>query len=84
MKIEWGNEKNEWLKANRNICFEQVKTEIEAGRNLKPEINPAHPNQFMTVVNINGYPYSVPFVITEENGWFLKTAYPNRKMKGRI
>lgn len=83
MKIEWGCEKNEWLKENRHICFEQVEVEILAGRNTEPEINPAHPQQFVTVVKINGYPYSVPFVLTED-GWFLKTAYPNRKMKGRL
>ena len=58
--------------------------EIDAGRNTEPDINPAHEHQFITAVKINGYPYSVPFVITEENSWFLKTAYPNRKLKGRI
>lgn len=84
MQLEWSDEKNEWLKQNRGICFEQVQAEIEAGRNTAPATNHAHEHQFLTVVKINDYPYVVPFVITDEKGWFLKTAYPCRKMKGRI
>lgn len=84
MRIEWNAEKNEWLKQNRGICFEQVLAEIKAGRNTAPVTNPAHEHQFLTVIKINGYPYAVPFVITADDGWFLKTAYPCRKMKGRI
>ena len=81
MKIERGNEKNEWLKENRKISFEQVKAEIEAGRNTEPKVNPAHPHQFCTVVKLDGYPVFVPFVAMEDGGWFLKTAYKSRKYK---
>lgn len=84
VQIEWGNDKNEWLKANRSICFEQVKAEIEAGRFIGPEENPARLGQKRVVVHINGYPYAVPFVVEPDGSWFLKTAYPCRKMKGRL
>lgn len=84
MVIKWNKEKNELLKATRNISFEQVVEEINAHRNTKPEVNPARPNQFITVVKINDYPCVVPFVIEENGDWFLKTVYQSRKMKGRL
>ena len=32
----------------------------------------------------NEYPYAVPCVIDDAGNWFLKTAYPCRKLKGRV
>ena len=84
MVIEWNNEKNELLKKTRNVSFEQVKAEIEAHRNTDPVGNPAHKNQYITVVKIDDYPCVVPFVIMENGGWFLKTIYQSRKYKGKI
>ena len=84
MVIEWNEEKNELLKATRNVSFEQVKAEIEAKRNTEPMINPTHPNQYITVVKINDYPCVVPFVKMENGGWFLKTIYQSRKLKGKV
>lgn len=84
MIIKWNKEKDELLKATRNISFEQVVEEINAHRNTKPETNSVHQNQFITVVKINNYPCVVPFVIEENGDWFLKTVYPCRKMKGRL
>lgn len=82
--IEWNNEKNELLKATMNVSFEQAKEEIEKHRNTSPMINHSHPNQYITVVNINGYPCVVPFVMMENGGWFLKTIYQSRKHKGEV
>ena len=84
MVIEWNEEKNELLKATRNVSFEQVKAEIEAKRNTEPMINPTHPNQYITVVKINDYPCVVPFVKMENGGWFLKTIYQSRKLKDKV
>ena len=36
------------------------------------------------ILRLNDYPYVVPFVIDDEGNWFLKTAYPDRKLKGRV
>ena len=84
MILEWNEEKDKLLKETRNVSFFQVKSEIEAGRYTKPIVNPAHKNQFITAVNINGYPCVVPFVVMENGGWFLKTIYQSRKFKGKI
>ncbi len=84
MVIEWNEEKNELLKATRNVSFEQVLEEIEKGAFIGPEENPSRENQKRIIVKINDYPFAVPFVVMENGGWFLKTVYPCRKLKGRI
>lgn len=84
MKIEWNEDKNKLLKTTRGICFEQVAEEINNHRYVGPEDNPAREGQKRIIVKIGNYPYVVPFVEMENGGWFLKTVYPCRKMKGRI
>ena len=84
MYINWDVAKNEWLKQARHICFEQIVEKIATGDFVGPEDNPARVGQYRIMVKINGYPYSVPFVIEDDGGWFLKTAYPDRKLKGRL
>ena len=84
MKISWNDDKNRKLKAERHICFEQVAEEIAENRFVGPEDNPAREGQLRIVVKVNGYPYVVPFVVEADGGWFLKTAYPDRKQKGRL
>ncbi len=72
---KWNHEKNERLKAERGVGFEQVILHIERG-DLVDVIE--HPNQQMLVVKIKDYAYLVPFVEGEE-GKFLKTIIPSRK-----
>ena len=45
MVIEWNEEKNELLKATRNVSFEQVLEEIKKGAFIGPEDNPSRENQ---------------------------------------
>ncbi len=77
----WSNEKNEKLKIERGVSFEQVVIQI-AGGNLKAVYE--HPNrskydnQSILVVEINRYCYLVPY-FGDENGKFLKTIIPSRK-----
>jgi len=77
----WNNEKNEKLKKERAISFEDIVYFIENGQ-LLAIIN--HPNkekfkhQKMYVVNVNNYIYLVPFVESEKE-IFLKTIIPSRK-----
>ena len=40
--IQWSEEKNEWLKANRNISFEEIVEFIEGDATIKKAV---HPNQ---------------------------------------
>ena len=71
----WNKEKNERLKIERGVSFEQITMHIERGDVLDIV---AHPNQQLLVVEINDYVYLVPFV-ENENGKFLKTIIPSRK-----
>lgn len=77
----WNPEKNQWLKRERGICFEDVVFHIEAGEELDLFAHPnqeRYPGQRISVVLIEGYVYLVPF-IESETEIFLKTIIPSRK-----
>ena len=78
---KWNKEKNERLKVERGMSFEQITMHIERGDVLDIVAHPnqeKYPNQQLLVVKINDYVYLVPFV-ENENGKFLKTIIPSRK-----
>ena len=78
---KWDKEKNEKLKIERDLSFEQVTMHIERGDVLDIVAHPnqeKYPNQELLVIEINDYAYLVPFV-ENENGKFLKTIIPSRK-----
>ena len=78
---KWNKEKNERLKIERGVSFEQITMHIERGDVLDIVVHPnqeKYPNQQLLVVEINDYVYLVPFV-ENENGKFLKTIIPSRK-----
>ncbi|MGV6808684.1 MAG: DUF4258 domain-containing protein [bacterium] len=82
--IQWNEEKNRQLKQTRGISFEDVvhalaNDQIIAHYEGKGKF--AHQKQF--VVNIRQYPYVVPYV-EDEQKLFLKTIFPNRKLKHLI
>jgi hypothetical protein len=81
--LSWSQEKNELLKAEREISFEEIALLIEAGNILGIEENPGHPNQKIYILEIENYAYIVPFV-ESENEIFLKTAFPSRKYTKRF
>lgn len=80
--FDWSREKNEILKAERDISFDEVTIAIESGglldiiENLNKK---RYPNQKIFVVNIGGYVYLIPFV-EDDKKYFLKTIFPSRKM----
>ena len=79
--FRWGPEKNEQLKFERGISFENMVVAIESGGlvDILAHPNPAkYPNQRVLVVASDGYAYLVPFV-EEEDHFFLKTVIPSRK-----
>lgn len=79
--FRWGTEKNELLKAERGVSFEQMVVAIETGGLLDILIHPdraRYPNQRVLVVSSDGYVYLVPFV-EEADHYFLKTVIPSRK-----
>ena len=78
---KWNYEKNESLKAERGLSFEQVILHIERGDLIDVIEHPnqsKYPNQQMLVVKIRDYVYLVPF-IEDEEGKFLKTIIPSCK-----
>ena len=82
MKIlNWNREKNEWLRKNRGICFEDILFYLD-NNYLIDDVE--HPNQNkytgqrMMVLNILEYIYLVPYVESEDE-IFLKTIIPSRK-----
>lgn len=80
--FDWDPGKNDRLRSERGVCFEDVVTAIGEGNLLEvlDHHNPGkYPNQKIYVVKIEDYAYLVPFV-DEEDKRFLKTIYPSRKM----
>lgn len=83
--FDWDDEKNEWLRRERDVSFPQVIHCVMSGGllNVIEHANPdRYPNQKVLIVAIDDYAYIVPFV-TSDTGFFLKTIIPSRKMTKR-
>ncbi len=80
--LNWDPRKNEILKNERNISFEEIAFLIESGQILGIEENPSRSSQKIFVLDIDGYAIIVPYVESEEE-IFLKTAFPSRKYTRR-
>lgn len=79
--IDWNKEKNEQLKQERELSFEDILIAIEEGNLLDVVKHPnknRYPSQKIFIVEIDKYAYLVPFVEDEEK-IFLKTIIPSRK-----
>jgi hypothetical protein len=82
--VRFGYAKNEVLKKDRGVSFDDVVLAIESG-NLLDDIEHTnkerYPNQdiFIIFIMIKNYVYLVPYVETEKE-IFLKTIIPSRKM----
>lgn len=78
----WDESKNELLKRERGVSFEEIVFHINNG-DLLARLD--HPNrakyshQQIFVVLVGDYVYMVPFVEDEEK-YFLKTIIPSRKL----
>lgn len=79
--FSWNEDKNSWLKRERDISFEEVIFCIENGKLLNVIRHPnqkKYSEQRFYVVDIDNYVFIVPYVESEE-GIFLKTIFPSRK-----
>ena len=79
--FSWSNEKNDLLKRERNVSFEEVLFYIMQGHLLDILEHPnqeRYASQRILVVNIDNYAYLVPFAESEHEV-FLKTIIPSRK-----
>lgn len=80
--IKWDNAKNDWLKANRDASFEAVVAALQSGKLIDDVEHPQRTNQRIFIVELNEYICAVPYVLNE-GVIFLKTIYPDRKMKAK-
>ncbi|MDP8218981.1 MAG: hypothetical protein P9M03_09680 [Candidatus Theseobacter exili] len=81
MRYEWNPDKNEWLKKERNISFEQIVFHLSQGDIWKTADHPdqkTYSGQRIYFVIVESYIYLVPYVIENEYV-FLKTIIPSRK-----
>ena len=63
--FRWSHEKNEILKRERSISFEEIVLAIESGGLLDELKNPnelKYPNQLIFVIALDGYAYLVPYI----------------------
>lgn len=82
--IRYSLEKNEFLKEQRDISFEDVILALESGKLLDDIEHPnkeRYPNQniFIILIEIKNYVYLVPYV-EDDTSIFLKTIIPSRQM----
>jgi len=80
--LNWNSGKNETLKRERGISFEEIAYLIESGQIIGIEENPSRPTQKMYILDIKNYAIIVPYV-ENDNEIFLKTAFPSRKYTKR-
>ena len=80
--LNWNSDKNDILKHERGISFEEIAYLIESGQIVGIEENPSRPNQKMYILEIEGYAVIVPYV-ENDTEIFLKTAFPSRKYTKR-
>jgi len=79
--FSWNEEKNELLKDERQVSFEDVVFHISQGFLLDILEHPnqdKYKGQRIFVVEIDEYAYLIPF-IEDEREIFLKTIIPSRK-----
>ncbi len=81
MKFEWDSNKNEWLKKERKISFEQIIFHLLQGDLWKISDHPdqiRYPGQKIYFVIVDDYIYLVPH-LKQKNQIYLKTIIPSRK-----
>jgi len=81
VKYDWNPEKNEWLKQNRGVSFEEIILHVSSGGFWKVSKHPnqgEYPGQSIYYVVVEKYVYLVPHRVEDEY-IFLKTIIPSRK-----
>ena len=81
--ILWDEAKDEKLRSERGVCFEEVVERIIANEILDILEHRTRKHQKIFVVALKDRIYAVPFLKDEEGNVFLKTIYPSRKLQRR-
>ena len=83
MKLfDWNDDKNEWLRQERGITFEDIVYHLTHGGLLDILEHPnqeQYPGQQIFIIEVEGYACMIPFVEDDEV-IFMKTIIPSRKM----
>jgi len=83
MVYNWDDDKNDFLREERSISFEEIVLCISEGKLVDILDHPnklKYPGQKVYLVNRENYIFAVPFVEdTETEEVFLKTIFPSRK-----
>jgi uncharacterized DUF497 family protein len=77
--IRWSEEKNDKLKVERGVSFEEAADCILKGKYIILTRNRIQGQQKLYLVSIRDYTYTVPYVYGRNESIFLKTVYPSRK-----
>jgi len=80
--FDWNDDKNEWLRHERGITFEDIVYHLTHGGLLDVLELPSqehYPSQRIFIVDVEGYACMIPFVEDDEV-IFMKTIIPSRKM----
>ncbi len=83
MKIVFDETKNNKLKKERGVDLETVIEKMTEGKiilDFKHPNDKKYLNQRIMVIDINGYPYCVPYLKTKDE-IVLKTIFPDRRFK---
>jgi len=83
MNIIFDKEKNKKLKKERGVSFEVIIEKMAEEKIILDFSHPdaeRYPNQRIMVIEINEYPYCVPY-LKEKDKIILKTIYPDRRFK---
>jgi len=79
MKIIWDEVKDAWLVKNRGISFVDFVETILNKDYLDIVENRTRPDQMIFICRFKGYTYCIPFLLSNDNEFVLKTIYPSRK-----
>lgn len=80
---EFSAEKNQQLIKERGVSFEEAIAALANDKLIDTIAHPnieKYPNQFIYILEINGYVYLLPFVRKNQTTVFLKTLFPSRKL----
>jgi len=81
LKFAYNKKKDLLLKEERGISFDEIIFYVQEGYVVDVLVNPnqeKYPQQYIYVIDIEGYLWLVPFIEDNEK-IFLKTAFPSRK-----
>jgi uncharacterized DUF497 family protein len=79
VEIIWDEAKNELLKKERKVSFEEARDIIDQYQELAIIDNPVRQGQLYYIVKLNNYTHVVPALIDENEKLVLKTIFPSRK-----